>query len=42
MCMDVLPAYMSVCHMYIQYPQWSEKDFIFPGTAVTDSCDLPC
>jgi hypothetical protein len=39
-CMDVLPACISVHHLYAWCPQKPEEGIIFPGTEVTGGCEL--
>lgn len=40
MLMNILPLYMYVLHF--RYPQRSEEDIRFHGTAVEDVCEPPC
>ena len=42
MCMNVLPAYMSVYHVHAWCPWRPEEGTGVPGTVVMDSCKLPC
>jgi len=42
MCMDVLPAYVSVLYLLVWYPKRPEKAIEFPGTGIIDSCKTPC
>lgn len=41
-CMSILLACMSVCHMPAQNPGRSEQNFGSPGTGVTNGCELLC
>lgn len=40
-CVNILPAFMYVHHMHVQYSQRSKKGVAYPGTRVTDGCELP-
>ena len=42
MCVDALPAYMSVHHMCAWCPQKPEEGVRSPGTGGTDGCELLC
>ena len=41
-CMDILPACISVHCNHAWYSLRSEEDIRFPGTGVTDACEPPC
>lgn len=38
-CMCVLCACVSVCHMHASFPQRSEKGVQFPGTGILGGCE---
>lgn len=40
--MDVLPARVTVHHVHAWYPWGTEKGIRFPGSGVTEGCELPC
>lgn len=41
MCMSVWAASMSMYHMHAWCPWKAEEGVGFPGTGVTDGCELP-
>lgn len=41
-CVSVLAACLSVCHVHTWNLWWAEEGDGSPGTRVTDSCRLPC
>ena len=40
MCMGTL--YVCLCTMGMQYPQKPEEGIRFPGTGITEGCELLC
>ena len=42
MYINVLPVFLSVCHMYVCCPQSLEKSTGSPRTGVTEGCEPPC
>lgn len=41
MCLNVLPACMSVWHVDVQWPKMSKEGIVAPRTGVMDGCQLP-